>query len=114
MLHVVKTVKTVFGRELSKDVTPDEAVTVGASIQGGTLAGNVTDILVLDVTPLSLGISFSSSGITRLTSLAGIETLRDIMTKLISHSTTILTKKLFGLLDCRGWSDCYRGEDCLW
>lgn len=59
MPRVVETVKAVFGREPSKGVNPDEAVAIGASIQGGVLAGNVTDILLLDVTPLSLGTSFS-------------------------------------------------------
>jgi len=77
MPRVVETVKSVFGREPSKGVNPDEAVAIGASIQGGVLAGNVTDILLLDVTPLSLG----------------IETLGGIMTKLISRNTTIPTKK---------------------
>jgi len=77
MPKVVETVKSVFGREPSKGVNPDEAVAIGASIQGGVLAGNVTDILLLDVTPLSLG----------------IETLGGIMTKLISRNTTIPTKK---------------------
>jgi len=77
MPRVAETVKTVFGRELSKGVNPDEAVAIGASIQGGVLAGNITDILLLDVTPLSLG----------------IETLGGIMTKLISRNTTIPTKK---------------------
>lgn len=77
MPKVVETVKTVFGREPSKGVNPDEAVAIGASIQAGVLAGNVTDILLLDVTPLSLG----------------IETLGGIMTKLISRNTTIPTKK---------------------
>ncbi|KAI0261805.1 mitochondrial heat shock protein SSC1 precursor [Russula aff. rugulosa BPL654] len=77
MLRVAETVKTVFGREPSKGVNPDEAVAIGASIQGGVLAGNVTDILLLDVTPLSLS----------------IETLSGIMTKLISRNTTIPTKK---------------------
>lgn len=57
MPRVVETVKSVFGREPSKGVNPDEAVAIGASIQGGVLAGNVTDILLLDVTPLSLGTS---------------------------------------------------------
>ena len=93
MPRVVETVKTVFGREPSKGVNPDEAVAIGASIQGGVLAGNVTDILLLDVTPLSLGMLSSSSGITRLTRSAGIETLGGIMTKLISRNTTIPTKK---------------------
>ena len=55
MPKVVDTVKSVFGREPSKGVNPDEAVAIGASIQAGVLAGNVTDILLLDVTPLSLG-----------------------------------------------------------
>ncbi|KAI0262823.1 heat shock protein 70 family, partial [Russula aff. rugulosa BPL654] len=77
MPRVAETVKTIFGREPSKVVNPDEAVAIGASIQGGVLAGNVTDILFLDVTPLSLG----------------IETLGGIMTKLISRNTTIPTKK---------------------
>ena len=48
-------VKPIFGRDPSKGVNPDEAVAIGAAIQGGVLAGNVTDILLLDVTPLSLG-----------------------------------------------------------
>lgn len=55
MPRVVETVKSIFGREPSKGVNPDEAVAIGASIQGGVLSGNVTDILLLDVTPLSLG-----------------------------------------------------------
>jgi molecular chaperone DnaK len=55
MPRVVETVKTVFGRDPSKGVNPDEAVAMGAAIQGGVLAGSVTDILLLDVTPLSLG-----------------------------------------------------------
>ncbi|KAF7362272.1 Heat shock protein 70 [Mycena venus] len=77
MPRVTETVKSVFGREPSKGVNPDEAVAIGASIQGGVLAGNVTDVLLLDVTPLSLG----------------IETLGGIMTKLITRNTTIPTKK---------------------
>jgi len=55
MPRVVDTVKGIFGRDPSKGVNPDEAVAIGAAIQGGVLAGNVTDILLLDVTPLSLG-----------------------------------------------------------
>ncbi|KAF7315043.1 putative SSC1-mitochondrial HSP70 member [Mycena indigotica] len=77
MPRVTETVKSVFGREPSKGVNPDEAVAIGASVQGGVLAGNVTDVLLLDVTPLSLG----------------IETLGGIMTKLITRNTTIPTKK---------------------
>ncbi|ORY32845.1 heat shock protein [Naematelia encephala] len=77
MPKVVETVKTVFGREPSKGVNPDEAVAIGASVQAGVLAGNVTDILLLDVTPLSLG----------------IETLGGVFTRLINRNTTIPTKK---------------------
>ena len=73
---VQKYVKDLFGKEPRKDVNPDEAVAVGAAIQGGVLAGEVKDVLLLDVTPLSLG----------------IETLGGIMTKLIEKNTTIPTK----------------------
>ena len=70
MPRVVETVKSIFGREPSKGVNPDEAVAIGASIQGGVLAGNVTDILLLDVTPLSLGTFFDPSNVNSiLTSL---------------------------------------------
>lgn len=74
---VQETVKSVFGKLPSKAVNPDEAVAVGAAIQGGVLAGSVTDVLLLDVTPLSLG----------------IETLGGVFTKLINRNTTIPTKK---------------------
>lgn len=57
--RVVKTVKTVFGCEASKGASLDETAAIGGSIQGGVLAGNVTDILLRDVTPLSLGIKIS-------------------------------------------------------
>lgn len=67
----------LFGRAPSKAVNPDEAVAIGAAIQGGVLAGDVTDVLLLDVTPLSLG----------------IETLGGVFTKLINRNTTIPTKK---------------------
>ncbi|KAH9012175.1 Hsp70 protein-domain-containing protein [Lactarius hengduanensis] len=60
MPRVVETVKSTFGREPSKGVNPGETMAIGASIQGGVLAGNVTDILLLDVTPLSLGIKTST------------------------------------------------------
>jgi len=77
MPKVQQTVQDVFGRTPSKSVNPDEAVAMGAAIQGGVLAGDVTDVLLLDVTPLSLG----------------IETLGGVMTKLITRNTTIPTKK---------------------
>merc|ERR1712012_337129 len=77
MPKVQDTCKEIFGRAPSKSVNPDEAVAMGAAIQGGVLAGDVTDVLLLDVTPLSLG----------------IETLGGVFTKLISRNTTIPTKK---------------------
>ena len=76
MPKVQETVKELFGKEPRKDVNPDEAVAVGAAIQAGVLKGDVKDVLLLDVTPLSLG----------------IETLGGVMTKLIDKNTTIPTK----------------------
>jgi molecular chaperone DnaK len=73
---VQKCVKDFFGKEPRKDVNPDEAVAVGAAVQAGVLTGEVKDVLLLDVTPLSLG----------------IETLGGVMTKLIEKNTTIPTK----------------------
>jgi molecular chaperone DnaK len=72
MLRVVETAQTVSGHEPSKGINPNKAIAISASIQGGVLAGNITDILLLDVTPLSLGMSSLLSGITRLTHFAGI------------------------------------------
>ena len=77
MPKVQSTVSTFFGKDAFKGVNPDEVVALGAAIQGGVLRGDVKDILLLDVTPLSLG----------------IETLGGVMTKLISRNTTIPTKK---------------------
>ncbi len=76
MPKVQDMVKNIFGKEARKDVNPDEAVAVGAAIQAGVLGGQVKDVLLLDVTPLSLG----------------IETLGGVMTKLIEKNTTIPTK----------------------
>ncbi len=76
MPKVIDTVREIFGKEPRKDVNPDEAVAVGAAIQAGVLKGDVKDVLLLDVTPLSLG----------------IETLGGVMTKLITKNTTIPTK----------------------
>jgi molecular chaperone DnaK len=76
MPKVQEMVKEIFGKEPRKDVNPDEAVAIGASIQAGVLAGEVKDVLLLDVTPLSLG----------------IETLGGVMTKIIEKNTTIPTK----------------------
>ncbi|CAN3353885.1 import motor subunit, mitochondrial [Diutina catenulata] len=77
MPKVIETVKSIFGKEPSKAVNPDEAVAMGAAIQGGILAGEVTDVVLLDVTPLSLG----------------IETMGGVFARLISRNTTIPAKK---------------------
>ena len=77
MPKVIESVKTFFGKEPNKSVNPDEVVAMGAAIQGGVLQGDVKDVLLLDVTPLSLG----------------IETLGAVSTKLIDKNTTIPTKK---------------------
>jgi molecular chaperone DnaK len=77
MPKVMETVRAYFDKEPNRSVNPDEAVAIGAAIQGGVLAGDVTDVLLLDVTPLSMG----------------IETMGGVMTKLIERNTTIPTSK---------------------
>lgn len=77
LFQVQETVQKIFGRTPSRSVNPDEAVAIGAAIQGGVLAGDVTDVVLLDVTPLSLG----------------IETLGGVFTRLIDRNTTIPTRK---------------------
>src|SRR5271155_2009326 len=77
MPKVAESVKSIFGRDPAKSVNPDEAVAIGAAIQGAVLAGDVMDVLLLDVTPLSMG----------------IETLGGVFTRLINRNTTIPTKK---------------------
>jgi molecular chaperone DnaK len=84
MPKVVQEVKNFFGKDPNKSVNPDEVVAMGAAIQAGVLQGDVKDVLLLDVTPLSLG----------------IETLGGVSTKLIEKNTTIPTKKKPSIFNC--------------
>ena len=83
MPKVQQLVRELFGKEPHKGVNPDEVVAIGAAVQGGVLAGEVKDVLLIDVTPLSLG----------------IETLGGVMTTLIARNTTIPTKQVRDVLD---------------
>jgi molecular chaperone DnaK len=88
--------KEIFGKEPNKSVNPDEVVAIGAAIQGGVLAGDVKDVLLLDVTPLSLG----------------VETMGGVMTKLIEKNTTIPTSKKETFSTARTTSRACRSMSC--
>ena len=88
MPAVQEAVKGFFGKDPHKGVNPDEVVALGAAIQGGVLQGDVKDVVLLDVTPLSLG----------------IETLGGVFTRLIDRNTTIPDQEEPDLLNCRGQS----------
>lgn len=111
MPRVAETVKTIFGRDPSKGVNPDEAVAKGAAIQGGVLSGNVTDVVLLDVTPLSLGLSSQLSFFSLAHSLFRYRNAWWYHDKTYQPQHHHSYQEVTGLLHCCRRSNCHRGQD---